>query len=189
MPRETLTRTRRAETLAAADCLGVNRLVFLDYPDGGPYDERELCRRIVSTIREIRPEFVMAPDPFLPYEAHPDHRTVGMAAAEACLFCQFPHFTNYEEDTPARNIWSVKGVAFYNTACPNTYIGIDETMEQKLQVLEMHKSQFPENELAFMRQYLTVKAVEYGRKSGHTYAEAFKVLPPLLLHVNVDIDV
>lgn len=187
--KESLIRTRKAETLAAADCLGVNRLIFLDYPDGGPYDEREMCRRIATAIREIRPEFVMAPDPFLPYEAHPDHRKTGMAAAEACLFSQFPHFANYEENTPAQNIWGVKGVAFYNTASPNTYIEIDDTLEQKFHALALHQSQFPESEMQFMRQYLTLKAAEYGQKINHTYAEAFKVLPPLLLHVNVDIDV
>jgi LmbE family N-acetylglucosaminyl deacetylase len=187
--RDSLTCTRRAETKAAAQYLGVNHLLFLDYPDGGPYDEQELCQRIVSAIREVRPEFVMAPDPFLPYEAHPDHRKTGMAAAEACLFCQFPHYYNYGEDVPAQNTWKVKGIAFYNTAYPNTYIGVDETLEQKIQALGMHKSQFPESELAFMRQYLTLKAAENGGKSGrYTYAEAFKVLPPLLLHVNVDID-
>ena len=187
--RDALIRTRKAETLAAADHLGVSRLIFLDYPDGGPYDERALCRRIVTAIREVRPEFVMAPDPYLPYEAHPDHRKVGMAAAEACLFCQFPHFTNYEEDIPARNAWTVKGVAFYNTACPNTYVEIGGTLEQKIRALALHQSQFPESELAFMRQYLTLKAAEYGQKTGHACAEAFKVLPPLLLHANVDIDV
>lgn len=186
LPKESLIRTRKAETLAAADYLGVSRLIFLDYPDGGPYEDRELCRRIVTAIREVRPEFIMAPDPFLPYEAHPDHRKTGMAAAEACLFSQFPHFTNHGEDAPARNVWAVKGVAFYNTSRPDTYVDIDTALEQKLHALALHQSQFPESEMQFMRQYLTMKAAEYGQKSGHTCAEAFKVLPPMLLHVNVD---
>lgn len=183
-----LAATRKAETRAAAEALGAKNTIYLDYPDGGPYHGRELTQRIATVIRDIRPEFVMAPDPFLPYEAHPDHRHTGMAAAEACLFCQFPHFCNYGEDAPARNVWRVQALAFYHTASPNTYIGVDDTFARKLAALAMHVSQFPEEELLFMRQYLTVKAMENGQQSGHTYAEAFKVLPPVMLHCNVDID-
>lgn len=177
--------TRRREAEAAAGILGVKDKIFLDYPDAGYINEKELTERIVKVIREVEPEFVMTVDPFLPYEAHPDHRRVGMAVAEACLFSVFPNFYSYGE-TSASKSWEVKGVAFYNTSYPNSFIDVTDTWNLKIESIGAHKSQFSGEMFELYKMYFGFKAQELGGKSGFKMAEGFKVFTPMLLHANVD---
>jgi LmbE family N-acetylglucosaminyl deacetylase len=174
---------RRNEAQASASYLGVSECIFLDVPDGSYPDAKLLCQKIVQAIRGVKPDMIMAPDPFLPYEAHPDHRRVGMAAAEACLFSMFPGFkTGVEEQTA----WVVKGIAFHSTACPNTFVGVDDTWDMKMTALSMHKSQFPKEMLEKLGMYFCFKAAQYAAGSPYQKAEAFKVLSGDHLHMNVD---
>jgi LmbE family N-acetylglucosaminyl deacetylase len=177
--------TRREEAETAAKVLGVKRTIYFDYPDAAYIDEKELTSRIVKVIREIKPEFVMTVDPFLPYEAHPDHRRVGMAASEACLFSVFPNFRSYGETFPGES-WDVKGVAFYNTAYPNTFIDIANTWDLKMQSIGAHSSQFSGEMFELYKMYFGFKAQELGKAHGFELAEGFKVFTPMLLHANVD---
>lgn len=190
MPPQEVVALRRGEVEAAARILGVSRCLFLDVPDGSFPDEAMLCRRIVAVIRELRPEIVLTCDPFLPYETHPDHRRVGMAVMEACLFSQFPHFV--ADPAGAHAPWAVSGVALHTTHAPNTFIDVTATWETKLQAIAAHASQFPAPVLAQYRAYFDFKGAEFaargaGRRAARSdRAEAFKVLSPLHLHANVD---
>ena len=182
---EELVQTRRRETKTSAELLGVSRTLYLDYADASYPDERELATQIVSVIRSVQPELVMTVDPFLPYEAHPDHRRVGMAVSEAVLFASFPHFSSVQGQ-PAPNPWQVGGIAYYNTACPNTFINVDQTWERKFEALSAHQSQFGGEYADQVKLYLEFKAREYAEGKGFTHAEAFKVLPAMFLHGMVD---
>ncbi len=173
---------RRSEARASASYLGVSECIFLDIPDGSYPGEKLLCQSIVSVIRKVKPEIVMAPDPFLPYEAHPDHRKVGMAVAEACLFSPFPGFRTGEQTAP----WQVSGIAFHSTAYPNTFIGVDATWDMKLKALSMHESQFSKDMLERLGMYFSFKAARYAMGLSCEKAEAFKVLSCDHLHMNVD---
>lgn len=183
---EELSEIRKSEIRAAADILGVHNLINLDYPDGAFMDEYSLCRKIVAVIRKVKPEFVMTVDPFLPYEAHPDHRKVGMAAAQACLFSLFPHFYSYGETAPCKNTWAVQCVAFYNTAYPNTFIDVDKTWAYKMNAICAHRSQFFGEEFEQLKMYFEYKSMQLAEGRGFTHAEGFKVLTPTMLHANVD---
>ena len=46
--------------------------------------------QFMRVIREVKPDIVFTWDPFTPYENHPDHRAVAMAACEAASFAHFP---------------------------------------------------------------------------------------------------
>jgi LmbE family N-acetylglucosaminyl deacetylase len=177
-----ITEIRRNEARASASYLGVSECIFLDFPDGSYPDEKLLCQSIVSIIRNVKPEIVMAPDPFLPYEAHPDHRKVGMAAAEACLFSPFPGFKTQEQTAP----WQVSGIAFHSTAYPNTFIDVDATWHMKKKALAMHESQFSKEMLERLCMYFDFKASQYAAGRQCEKAEAFKVLSCDHLHMNVD---
>lgn len=180
-----ITNIRKEEIKKSAGILGVDTLLELNYGDSQYIPERELTKKIVGIIRKIEPDFVMTVDPFLPYEVHPDHRMVGMAAAEACLFSPFPHFYSFNEAKPSK-IWNVKGIAFYNTAYPNTFINVDDTWDLKLQAIEAHKSQFSGDTLLLYEKYFDLKSQELANGKGFTHAEAFKVMTPMHLHCNVD---
>lgn len=183
--RADLAALRQKEARLAANLLGVGTNLFLELEDGSYPDEQELTRRIVGVIRAVEPDIVMTVDPFLPYEGHPDHRKVGMATVEACLFSVFPHFTAFEDSEPVKP-WNVQGIAFYNTAYPNTFINVDDSWELKLKAIAAHFSQFSGAELEKYKMYFEFKSRQYAEGRGFTHAEALKVLDPMHLHVNVD---
>lgn len=180
-----LARIREKEAEGAAALLGVSSLIFLGYEDGGFPDEKELCASIVSVIREVKPELVMTVDPFLPYEVHPDHRKVGMATAEACIFSSLVHY-HTNTATHLEQAWRVEGVAFHTTAYPNTFINVDDTWDAKINAILAHKSQFDPKSFDVLGMYFDYKARQYAEGKGFKRAEAFKVLAPAYLHMSVD---
>ena len=176
---------RKKEAVEAGGLLGVDSFRFLDYEDGSYPDEKELCRSIVAVIREVKPQVIMTVDPFLPYEAHPDHRKVGMAAAEACIFSSNIHYGT-GEGAPLQPVWRVEGIAFYATAYPNTFINADDTWDAKINAILTHKSQFDPESFELLKMYFDFKARQYAEGKGFERAGAFKVLAPSYLHMCVD---
>lgn len=179
---EELASIRRQEVKNSAKHLGASDTIFLDFPDGSYPSERELCAGIVEVIRNVKPEFIMAPDPFLPYECHPDHRHVGMAAAEAMIFSGFPAF----KTGGTAEAWSVSAIAFHTTAYPNTFVGVDDTWDDKFKALSFHASQFEPEMLELLSMYFGLKAASYAEGTDFNMVEAFKVLSGDHLHMNVD---
>ena len=193
-PRELAAR-RALEIEKAAAVLGVKRCLSLGLADGSFPSDELLCRRIVGFIRELRPDLVLTCDPFLPYEAHPDHRGVGMAALEACIFGGFPNFLAEGSAVGDKaGPWSVPTVALYATASPNVYFDVSDTWEVKFEALAAHESQFPPQALAQLKPYFELKGFQYACRSGHPLgallgkrrAEALKVMPSVCIHGFVD---
>jgi LmbE family N-acetylglucosaminyl deacetylase len=75
-----LLETRRGESVAAAQVLGYGIPRFLDYPDRGLYYDEQLIGEIQALCAGTGADLVYAP---CVLEMHPDHRMLGMAAAEA----------------------------------------------------------------------------------------------------------
>ena len=171
-------RIREREQLKSAETLGIGEVVNLREPDGGRISEPTVRDEAITLIRKYRPDFVMAPDPWLPYEAHPDHRTVGLAVAAAALLSPYPHIC------PGAEPHQVQGVAFYLTAHPNTFIDVSEGWHAKFEALAAHRSQFDETTLSLLEHYLTARARAWTKEGFLT--EALKVLSPTHLHINVD---
>ena len=176
---------RRQEAMAAARVLGVTEHRFLDFEDGSYPDEQALCHAIAAVIQEVRPELVMSVDPYLPYEGHPDHRRVGLAATEACLFNPLD-LPNAVAGSGDNHPWKVSGIVYQSTAWPNTFINVDDTWELRNRAILTHRSQFDEASFALLGGYFEYKARQYAQGKGCERAEAFKVLPTLLLHMCVD---
>ena len=185
-----LAATRRGEQAEAAAILGVQEIAWLDFPDGNvPAGGTPVLRDpLVSLIREYRPDAVMGPDPWLPYEAHPDHYNVGLAVAASVVFAGLepPHrVKGLSAHSPAM-------LAMYSTARPNTFITVDATWEKKLAAIAAHKSQFSGPSWEMARFFLRVQAEELAARAravGKAAADAvlvetFKVLTPLHLHCN-----
>ncbi len=175
-----LAEVRRLEQEEAAKILGVKRVLWLGYKDGYmPYNE-EARAKLITLIRALKPDLVLAPDPWLTYEAHPDHRNTGLVTVEAVAFSSLPHFV--EENLVAGvQPWGVRFIAFYYTAKPNTFYDITDTIDYKLEALKAHKSQVGSN-WAQWEALVRYLAALYGRRAGTRYAEAFKLLPTALLH-------
>lgn len=178
---------RRQEQQAAARILGVRALRWLDYPDSGDYSEHRVRLDVIRAIRELRPELLMTVDPYLPYEAHPDHLVCGRAVAAAALLYRFPDIHTDPAVDRAFEPYPLVGVAFYHTANPNAWVEVsEEDWQRKLEAIACHKSQVDAATLEAYRLYFDAKAREYGAAVGKERAEAFKVLPPQMLHCAVD---
>lgn len=176
-----LVRIRRREGEEAALLLGVTGMIWLDFPDGGNLQLSAVREKIIEAVRRVRPDMLMVIDPWLPYEAHSDHRNTGLAAAEAVLLSGFPHVCPQhlkEGLTPH----APQGVAFYGSSRPNTFIDVTATWPLKLEAIAKHKSQFNPESLEMLTAYLTAKAREHAAGKGFELAEAFKVLSPIHLH-------
>ena len=182
MDPEELARIRRSEQEEAAKLLGVKKVVWLGYKDGELKPTLDARRELVKLVREFKPDMVLAPDPWLTYEAHPDHRAAGIIAAEAVLYSSIPL-------APPRNLrpHAVRYIAFYWTRKPNTFIDVTDYLDLKLKAIRAHKSQFSaapfiEEVLKF---FMRLAAIRAGISGEAAYAEPFKVLTPFHLHCNV----
>ncbi len=181
---------RREEQMDACRILGVKEVAWLDFPDGQapPGGTPVLREPLVNLIRSYKPDLVMGPDPWLPYEAHPDHYNTGLAVAAAVILAglALPHRVEGLEPHSPRML------AMYNTANPNTYVAVDAFWEKRMEALAAHASQFSGPSLDLGRFFLTAQAEELaarGKAIGKvppeaTRVEVFKALTPLHLHCN-----
>lgn len=145
MSPERLARIREQEQRAAARVLGVQEVVFLDYPDGSLLPTLELRRDLTRQIRRWRPDIVITCDPTVRYRSgylnHPDHRAIGDAALDAVYPdarnpLQFPELLA-EGLEPHR----VRAAYIAGAADPDTEVDITDTLALKLEALRQHRSQ------------------------------------------------
>lgn len=177
-----LSHIRREEQQAAMGILGGQHIHWMGFQDMTLQQHQgALADQVYRLIRTVKPDLVLAPDPWLPYESHPDHRTLGLVVAEAVIMANFPLI--HPEAGPGCR---PPAVAFYGTAWPNVRVNVSSTFDLKLAALAAHKSQFPPAELQMVGFYLRARAEEWGAEAGVPLAEAFKVVTHHHLHFNVD---
>ncbi|MEM0444502.1 MAG: PIG-L deacetylase family protein [Nitrososphaerota archaeon] len=176
---EELSSMRKKEQQAAAQTLGVTELVWLDYRDSELRPTLELRNKLITLIRQYRPDLILTVDPWLLYEAHPDHIATGLAASEAYFFSNLPN-VNREDLDRGLKPHLTKHIAYYWTKNPNIYIDITDVIDLKMKAIEAHKSQFGPEDINLYRKI----SQKIGEKRGFGYGEAFKVLNHYALHVN-----
>lgn len=178
---EKLAALRRKEQEEAARILGVKELVWLNYRDTELLPTLEVRWELIRLIRKYKPDMIMTPDPWLTYEAHPDHRATGLLAAEAAYFSPLPHSLpgGLEEGLSPHG---PRYVAFYWTRKPNTFIDVTDYIDVKLKAVMSHKTQMGDSPVfeQLLKAYMRV----IGKLANYKYAEAFKVLTPQHLHSN-----
>lgn len=180
------TRQLRAEQDQAGQAIGVATQCWLEFPDAGRYDYFDVRARIIGRIREVRPDFVLSVDPFLPYEAHRDHQVVGRAAAEAALLFAHVKIEAVPPPPPDYRPHRLKGVAFYFTTGPNTVFDIGASRAAKHAALGAYRSQFDEAGIERLRRGLEIQERQWAAAETFEHGEALKVLAPHRLHVNLD---
>lgn len=179
---EKLAIIRRREQEEAARILGVGKILWLGYRDSELQPSLELRNKLIRIIREIKPDLIITIDPWLPYEAHPDHRYTGLMVAEAFLFSGLPH-VNPKDLRDGLTPHTARYIAFCFTHRPNVYIDISDTLDIKLKAVCAHKSQFGDgNEISTILRWF---AEIVGKTAGVRYAEAFKVMNGRSIHAFV----
>ncbi len=142
---EQMRAVRDKELNGAARVLGVKNVIALGYSDGDlAYDPTpdKLRGQFMRIIREVKPDIVMTWDPFAPYEGHPDHRAVAVAASEAASFSHLPLY--YPEQIEEGLQPHYVGESWFFAKSPrdqNKYVNIDEWIEKKIEALWQHEAQ------------------------------------------------
>mgnify|MGYP005840693883 CR=1 FL=1 len=189
---EKLTEIRMEEEERAAKILGVKHLMWLGYTDSEFQPTIEARGKIIRAIRQTKPDVLMTLDPWLLYEAHPDHVNVGLVACRAAIFSGLTN-VNREHLDDGLQPHMVSAICLAASGKYNTYVDITKTLDLKIRALAEHKSQFQsESEkglVPFEKWEGLIKSVaeSLGKEKGVKYAEAFKVLVPLEMHGNLSL--
>lgn len=182
LSKEEIAEIRSKELQNAGKHLGVSSFYSLDYDDGSLENVTELARDICGIIRKIKPQAVLCPDPYLPYEAHNDHRVTGLAASKAVLSSGSVHYETKNYEKPC----SIEAVGYYFTSSPNIIVDVTDFMAKKFEAMAMHESQMGGGNFRMFQAYFSMKAAELGKVKGFQAGEGLKVLRPIHLHCFVD---
>lgn len=169
-----LAAARRLEVAAAGKVLGVAEHHWLGYPDGELSEAPELRSRLVSLIRKIRPEAIMAPDPTAVffgrhYVNHQDHRVVGWAVLDAVApAASNPH---YFPDCGPPHQPSVMYLS--GTLEPDVWVDVSSTIDVKAAAIACHVSQLGDTG-EWLRRAVRQRAEDAGRSAGVLFAEGFR---------------
>jgi LmbE family N-acetylglucosaminyl deacetylase len=146
--RAEMRRLRRSEQVAAAACVGVNDVTFLDHPDGAVVPTIGLRKDITRVIRITKPDRVLTWSPEINWElvatTHPDHRAVG----EATFAAVYPDARNpnahpellAEEGLrpwTVRELWLADGPS----ALRNHAVDVTDVFDARVAALRSHASQ------------------------------------------------
>ena len=177
--RGTMIAMRKIEQKEAAKVVGVHKLIFLGETDGDLENTKDVRRKIVKAIREVKPDIIFSFDPanlsfdsF--YRFHRDHRM----AAEAVFDAMYPaagssaFFPELEE--AGFLPYQIQGAWFFSSASPNIFIDISKTIDRKIEALRRHEGQI--GDMEEMEKRIRARARQEGKRKKMKYAEAFRSL-------------
>jgi LmbE family N-acetylglucosaminyl deacetylase len=137
-----LARRRLGEAKESARRLGIEYEVLNNH-DGELLPTLEVRQQIIRQIRQWKADIVLAPRP---NDYHPDHRYTGVLVQDASYMVVVPRVT---PDTPALRKNPV--FLYYedhfqrpNPFRPDIAVAIDDVIDQKINALDSHVSQFYE---------------------------------------------
>ncbi len=142
MDREALAARRAEEAASAAAVIGGHSLI-LGIPDGSITPSVENREKLIRAIRKIQPDIIFTNRT---NDYHPDHRYASELVQDASYMLMVP---NVCPDTPAMRYvpmileW---GDQFLRPRpfSPDIAVGIDDVLDEKLEMLSMHESQLYE---------------------------------------------
>jgi LmbE family N-acetylglucosaminyl deacetylase len=166
---------REVEQRAAADLLGVAEVIFLRHPDGDLAIVPGLREQMAAAIRRWRPEVLLTWDAWRPYQLHPDHRAVGLAAVEAVLLAGNPRAL---PGLAAEGLGAhrVPAVYLFGTDHPEVRVDVRDTFGRKLEAVSLHRSQT--GDLEETLEQVRMCNIGLGGSADDSPTEAFKVLRP-----------
>jgi len=172
--------TRKRETEAAAEVLGLTRAHVLSTHDGELENTSILREAVTRRIREVRAETVVSCDPTAVffehrYYNHSDHRTAGWIALDSCFpGSGNPHFFSEQlgEGLRTQDVFDV-WLGWSNE--PNRTEDVSGFFDGKIQALARHASQLTEG-IRFWDEAMRKEAKASGEKIGVELAEEFRVL-------------
>jgi LmbE family N-acetylglucosaminyl deacetylase len=178
---ETLTgadvaRIRVREQQEAAECLGVQSIDYLDYEDGYLIPDLEMRRKVVRSIRIVRPDILVTCDPsnLFPSERyinHPDHRNAGQVVIDAIFPASGNRFFFPELLEEGYEPHEVEEVWMSLTNQPDVKLDVTEYWDDKIRALKHHASQIGDPD-AFEKRML--ERVQPEADGAFKYEEQFR---------------
>lgn len=166
-----LSEIREGEQRAAADALGVGKVIFLRYNDGELEPTAALRSEIALYIRHFKPHYVFTHDPWKHYMLHPDHRAVGFATIEGIVSAR-DHLFMPGLGQIGIGVWRPQALFLWMAEQPDYVEDISETLDAKLAALHEHHSQLDHAE--GWEERVRKRAAELGQPTGYAAAEAFR---------------
>lgn len=138
-----LAKQRRAEAHEAAERLGIDEYEVLHYHDGELMPTLEVRRDVIRLIREWDADVVVG---HRPNDYHPDHRYSGRVVQDAAYMVQVPNVLPKVEPTDSNPVFLYFEDGFQK---PTPFehditVAIDTVIDQKIDALDAHASQFYE---------------------------------------------
>jgi LmbE family N-acetylglucosaminyl deacetylase len=170
-----LAEARAAEVARAADVLGLAGVEHLGCPDGEVENDRALRELLVRTIRRLRPDTLVAPDPTAvffgdSYVNHRDHRQLGWAVLDAIVPAASPLYV--PDGGPAHQVATV---LLAGTLEADAWVDIGAVLDRKVAAVACHESRLG-SDPELVAQILEQRAREEGDRAGVVHAEAFRRL-------------
>lgn len=179
-----LVKIRKAESLLAAQKMGVSEVIFFEYPDGGIYDVSRMSSDISRVILLVKPDLVLCPDPLLPNETHPDHLNVGEAARRSLVAATYPNAARRHGLEINENTVFPRGISlgYYYTSRANAVIDLTiADFNNQVAAIKCHASQMdPSMEMVFG--YLKMRGQKFGFVVNAPHGEGYFVLSPIQQH-------
>jgi LmbE family N-acetylglucosaminyl deacetylase len=172
-----LAERRAGEVRAAADAMGLARVEVWAHPDGELDQVADLREQLVGTVREVRPDVVVGPDPTAVffgdgYVNHVDHRTIGWAVLDAVApAAASPLY--HPERGPAHQVATV---LLSGTLEPDVWVDIADGLDAKVRALFCHATQLAPDADEWLADFVRHRAEEEGKRGGVPLAEAFRRL-------------
>jgi LmbE family N-acetylglucosaminyl deacetylase len=171
---ETVAKTRSIEFKKAAVCLGIKSVQTFNIPDGEIVESKELRFKIVESIRSIRPELVICPDPTAvffsqSYYNHRDHRTTGFVVLDSIS----PEAAMPLYHKGAGDPFQVPTVFLSGSLEPDLIVDISDGIDQKIQAVLAYESRISDES-----NYISDVVLDMAKKDGELakvdFGESFR---------------
>lgn len=170
LPKDEIKTIREHEARTSARYLGADQVVFLHEPDGLSVVSKKSKTRLISLIREIKPDSIFT---HARSDRFPDHKLVHALTMDAALGAQGPWYPDATGD-PFR-VSNIFGYEVWNPINEiATAYDISDSIQKKLSALEFHKSQL--HEINYLSAVRGLAAYRGAMTQTGTFAEAFEVL-------------
>jgi LmbE family N-acetylglucosaminyl deacetylase len=137
-----LAQRRRAEATAAGKVIGIEYRL-LDNHDGQLLPTLERRQEMIGLIRELQPNLIMSPRP---NDYHPDHRYTAQLIQDAAYMVTVPNVNAFHRHLDKNPVIVYVSDHFQKPYpfAPDVVVPIDTVVEQKVDMLHAHESQFYE---------------------------------------------
>ena len=133
---------RRNEAAASGQALGCE-YITLDNHDGMLTPSLQVRDQVIAIVREFKPDLVICPRM---WDYHPDHRACGTVVVDAMYMATVPNVVSGAEHLRKMPVICYAHDPFQRPypIIPDVVVDISSVLEQKVEALSQHVSQFAE---------------------------------------------